>query len=148
MNLEVRRMRRKMKRQSGKGGSTGCGGTVIKHSPTFHIRGFLGNRSMICASLHSSKQRGGPLPRLSRNRSPYRPFIAVSCYCLPNIRRLLFHLLWLSNYYCTAITPVFSPQLDFFDISACGSRTGCLLGWSFTIFLFLTLAPRDCVTYC
>ena len=26
--------------------------------------------------------------------------------------------------------------------------TSCLLGWSFTICLFLTLAPRDYVTYC
>ena len=34
-----------MKWQSGKDGSVGCGGVVIKHSPTLRIRGFLGNRS-------------------------------------------------------------------------------------------------------
>ena len=33
MNLEVRELRRKMKWQSGKGGSAGCGDVVIKHSP-------------------------------------------------------------------------------------------------------------------
>ena len=28
------------------------------------------------------------------------------------------------------------------------SRTGCLLGWSFTILLLCTLAPHDYVIYC
>jgi len=28
------------------------------------------------------------------------------------------------------------------------SRTGCLLGWSFTILLLWTLAPHDYVIYC
>ena len=127
MNLEAQGLRRKMKWQSGKGGSTRCGGVVIKHSPTFCIQGFLGNRSTICTSLNSSKQRGGPLPGLSRNYSPYRPFIATICYCPPNIRRLLRHLLWLSNYYCTSITLVFSPGFVFFKISSCGLGTASAL---------------------
>ena len=35
-------------------------------------------------------------------------FISAICYGSPNIRRLLRQPLRLSNYYCTAITPVFS----------------------------------------
>ena len=57
--------------------------------PPFRIRGFLGNRSTICASLNSPKRRGGPLPGLPRDYNPYRPFFAATCYCTPNIRRLL-----------------------------------------------------------
>ena len=33
-------------------------------------------------------------------------------------------------------------------ISGLCSRTGCLLGWSFTILLLWTLAPHDYVIYC
>ena len=41
VDLEMRGLRRKMKWQKGKGRSAGCGGAVIKHSPTFsHSRGF------------------------------------------------------------------------------------------------------------
>ena len=38
--------------------------------PTFRIQGFLGNRTMICVFLNSSKRRGGPLPGLLRPISP------------------------------------------------------------------------------
>ena len=41
VDLEMRGLRRKMKWQSGKGGSMGCRGAVKKHSPTFsHSRVF------------------------------------------------------------------------------------------------------------
>ena len=122
---EVLGLRRKTKWQSGKGGSACCSGTIIKHEPpTLRIQGFVGNRSMICASPNSPQQCGGPSPGLSRNYSMYRPFIAAICYCSSNIRRLLRHLLCLSNYYyCTAITPVFSPRFVFSKISTCGSGT-------------------------
>ena len=41
VNLEMRGLRRNMKWQSGKGGSAGCSGAVIKHSLTFsHSRVF------------------------------------------------------------------------------------------------------------
>jgi len=76
---------------------------------TFCNQGFLENRSMICAPPDSPKWFTGPLPGLLLNYSPYRPFIATICYYSPNFRRLLRHLLRLSNYYCTTITPVFSP---------------------------------------
>ena len=43
--------------------------------PTFHIQGFLENRTMlICALPNSPKQRAGPLSGLPRNYGPYRPF--------------------------------------------------------------------------
>ena len=35
-----------------------------------------------------------------------------------------------------------------FLISRLRSRTGCLLGWSFTILLLWTLAPHDYIIYC
>ena len=102
----------------------------------------------ICAPPISSTWINGPQHGLSRNCSPCSSFIAAVGYCSLNNRRLLYHLLRLSNIYCTVITPFFSPRLGFSDISINGSGTGCLLGWFFTISLFLTLAPRDSITYC
>ena len=114
MNLEARGLRRKMKWQSGKGGSVGCGGVVIKHSPhLFAFEGFWETAPTIYASPNSPQQHGGPLPGLSRNYSPYCPFITVICYYSPNIRRLLRHLLRLSNYYCTTTTPIFFSMICF-----------------------------------
>ena len=98
-----------MKWQSGKGGSAGRAGVVIKHSPhLFAFEGFWETTPTICASPNPPQQQGGPLLGLSRNRGPYRRFISAICYGLPNIRRLLCQPLRLSNYYYTAITPVFS----------------------------------------
>ena len=103
-------------------------------SPPFRIREFLGNRSRGLRLSEFSNAAYGPLLRLSRNRSPCCSFIAtVSCYS-PNNRRLLRHLLRLTNRYCTAIPLVFSPRLGFSDISVNGSGTGCLLGWFFLLF--------------
>ena len=120
MNLEVRGRRRKMKWQSGKGGSAGCGGTVIKHSPHFsHLRVF--GKPLHNLRLSAFSETGGPLLGLSRNCSLYHPFIATSCYCSPNIRRHLRHLLRLSNYYYTAVTLVFSLRFVFSKIFTCGS---------------------------
>ena len=93
----------------------------------FAFEGFWETAPMICAPPNSPQQRGGPLPGLSRNCSPYGPFIAVIYYCSPNIRRLLCHLLWVSNYYCTSITLVFSPGFVFSKISSCGSGTASAL---------------------
>ena len=39
-------------------------------------------------------------------------------------------------------------MLSLSRISGQRSRTGCLLGWSFTILLLWTLAPYDYVIYC
>ena len=51
VNLEMRRLRRKMKWQSGKGGSVGCGGAVIKHFPhPFAFEGFWETVPVICVS--------------------------------------------------------------------------------------------------
>ena len=111
--------------------------------PTFRIQGFLGNRTMlICAFPNSPKRRGGSLSGLLRNRSPCRPFIAAIRFYSLNNRRILRHLLRLSNRYCTTVTPIFSPQFDFSDIVACSSA-GFLL-----FFLLRTLAPYDYVIYC
>ena len=111
-----------MKWQSGKGESVGSGGAVIKHSPhLFAFEGFWETIPTIGASPNSPQQQKGPLPGLLRNYSPYHPFIAASCYYSPNVRRLLRHLLWLSNYYCTAITlcflhdSIFSTSTDVSD---------------------------------
>ena len=57
--------------------------------PTFHIQGFLGNRTMICAFLNFLKRCGGPLSGLPCNCSPYGPFFDATWNCTPNIRRLL-----------------------------------------------------------
>ena len=112
----MRGLRRKMKWQSGKGGNAGCGDAVVKHfSRPFAFEGFWETVPTIHASLNSPQQRGGPLPGLSHNCSPYHPFIVVICYCSPNIRQLLHHLLRISNNYCIAITPVFSPRFVFFQ---------------------------------
>ena len=117
-------------------------------SPHLCIQGFLGNRSHDLCRSDFSNAVYGPFLGLLCNLSPCRPFIAaVSCYS-PNNHRFLRHLLRLSNHYCTAITPIFSPWFDCSSISACSSGTGCLLGWSFIIPLVLTLAPHDHVIYC
>ena len=109
VNREVRGLRMKMKRQNGKGGSAGCGDAVIKHSPhLFAFKSFWETIPAICASPNSPQQQGGPLPGLSRNHGPYLPFITAIGYYSPNIRRHLHQPLRLSNYYCTAITLVFS----------------------------------------
>ena len=116
----------------------------------------MGNRTHDFASPNSTQQQGGPLHGLSRNHGLYRRFISAICYGSPNIRRLLHQPLWLSNYYCTAITSVFSPRFVFSKISSCGSGTVSALrlgssphwGFFFSRLLFLTLAPRDHVTYC
>ena len=124
VNLEMRGLRRKMKWQSGKGGSAGCGGTVIKHSPhLFAFKGFWETVQAICASPNSPQQQGGPLPGPSRSPSPYCRFISAICCGSPNARRYLRQPLWLSNYYCTAVTSVFSPRSIFSKIFTCGSGT-------------------------
>ena len=79
---------------------------ALPHS--FAFKGFWETISAICASPNSLKWHGGPLPGLSHNHDLYRPFISAICYGSPNIRRLLRQLLWLSNYYYTAIPLVFS----------------------------------------
>ena len=89
----------------------------------FVFEGFWETAPMICTSLNSPQQRGGSLPRLSCNHGPYRPFISAICYYSPNIHRLLHQLLWLSNYYYTTITPIFSPRFVFSKIFTCGSGT-------------------------
>ena len=49
-----------MKWQSGKGGSVGCGGTVIKHSThPFTFEGFLETAPMIDASPNSPQLKVG-----------------------------------------------------------------------------------------
>ena len=122
-NQETQGLRRKPKWRSGKGGSAECGGAVIKHSPHFSHKGFLGNCSMICVSPNSSKRLGGPLPGLPRNCSPFRPFSPQ----LVTAHRIFTDFsaipLRLSNSYCTAITLVFSPRFDFSKVSTCGSGT-------------------------
>ena len=139
----MRGLRRKMKWQSGKGGSAGCGGTVIKHSPhLFAFKGFWETVQAICASPNSPQQQGGPLPGPSRNRGPYRRFISAIFYGSPNICRLLHQPLRLSNYYYTAITPVFSPRFYFLQdfplwLGDCISITSRFLT-AFGIFLQLT----------
>ena len=89
----------------------------------FAFEGFWETAPTIGASLNSPQQQGGPLPRLSRNHGPYRPFISTICYGSPNIRRLLHQPLRLSNYYCTTITLVFSLRFVFSKIFSCGSGT-------------------------
>ena len=117
-------------------------------SPPFRIQGFFGNRSHDLRRSDFSDAAYGLLPRLMRNRSPCRPFhAAISCYTLKYCR-VLHHLLRLSNRHRTVVTLVFSPWFDFSNDFACSSRTGCVLRWSLIVFLFLTLAPHDCVTYC
>ena len=113
----------------------------------FHNRGFLGNRSRDLYLSEFFDAAYGLLPGLLLNRGPCCLFIATIGYHSPNHRRLLRHLIRLSKRYCTAVTPVFSPRLDFSDIFDCCLGTDYLLDWFSTIFLFLTLAPRDCVTY-
>ena len=148
-NLETRGLRRKTEWQSGKGGNTGCGGAVIKHFPhPLAFEGFWETVPAIFAPLISSMRINGPQLGLSHNCSPCSSFITADGYCSLNNRRLLRHLLRLSNSYYTTITLVFSPRLGFSDFSVNGSRTGCLLGWSFTILLLWTLAPHDYVIYC
>ena len=142
----VREMRRKMKwKRWEQGMRRHC---YIGLSPPFCIQGIFGNRSSDLRRSDFSDVIYGPLPRLLRNRSPCRPFIAaISCYS-PKNHRLLRHLLRLSNRYCTAVTPIFSPRFDCSGISACSSGTSCLLDWSFITPLVLTLAPHDHVIYC
>ena len=107
----------------------------------------MGNHSRDLRRSEFSDVVYGPLLGLLRNRGPCRSFVTAVSYCSPNNRRLLRHLSRLSNRYCTAVTPIFSPWFDFSDIFAYSSGTSCLLGWSFIISLFLTLAPHDYIIY-
>ena len=128
MNLEVQGLRRKMKWQSGKGGSVGYGGIVIKHSPTFSHSRVFGKpfpQFALLRILHNNMV--GRYLGLRANNDPYRRFISAICYGSPHIRRLFHQPLWLSNYYCTTITPVFSPRFVFSKISSCGSGTASAL---------------------
>ena len=80
-------------------------------------------------------------------------FVAI-CYCSPNIRQLLRNPLRLSISYCTTITLFFlhdliSPDFHLW-LRDCVINTTCFLttlGTFFYSLLFLTLAPRDHVTY-
>ena len=75
-------------------------------SPPLCIQGFLGNRSRDLRRSDFSDVVYGPLLGLLCNLSPCRPFIAaISCY-LPKNRRLLRHLLRLSNRYSDFFTMV------------------------------------------
>ena len=85
----------------------------------FAFEGFWETIPMICASLNSLQQQGGPLPGLSCNRGPYCRFLCVICYGSPNIHRLLCQPLRLSNYYCTPITLLFSPRFCFLEVDCC-----------------------------
>ena len=82
----------------------------------FRILGFLGNRSRDLRFSEFSATEGGPLPGLSHSPNPYHRFISAICYGSPNIHRLLRQPLWLSNYYCTTITPVSSPRFCFLQV--------------------------------
>ena len=54
VNLEMRGLRKKMKWQTGKGGSARCGDAVIKHSPhPFAFESFWETAPTIGASLNS-----------------------------------------------------------------------------------------------
>ena len=128
VDLEMRGLRRKMKWQSGKGGSAGCGGAVIKHSPhPFAFEGFWETAPTIGSSPNSPQQQAGALLGLSRNHGPYRLFISAICYGSPTIHRLLRQPLRLNNYYYIAITSAFSPRFVFSKISSCGSGTASAL---------------------
>ena len=102
-----------------------CSYKALPHP--FAFEGFLETAPKIGASPNSPQQQGGPLPGLLHNRGLYRPFIFAICYDSPNIRQLLHQPLRLSNYYCIAITPVFSLRFVFSKISSCGSRTASAL---------------------
>ena len=143
MNLEMRGLRRKMKWQSGKGGSVGYGGIVIKHSPTFSHSRVFGKpfpQFALLRILHNNMV--GRYLGLRANNDPYRRFISAICYGSPNSRRHLRQPLRLSNYYYTAITPVFSPRFCFLQVfllwlGDCDSITSRFLT-AFGIFLQLT----------
>ena len=125
-----------------------CGGIVIKHFPhPLAFEGFWEIVPTICAPLNSPTRINGPQYGLSRNCSPCSSFIAAVGYSSPNNRHLLRHLLRLSNGYCTTITLIFLHG-GVFQISPYMTRglAACSVGL-FNIFLFLTLAPRDYITY-
>ena len=76
-----------MKWRSGKGGSVGGGGAIIKHFPHLsEFKGFWETVPTICVAPNSPTRLNGPQPGLSRNHSPRRSFIAaIYCYS-PNNR--------------------------------------------------------------
>ena len=60
VNLEMRGLRKKMKWQSGKGGSAGFDGAVLKHSShLFAFKGFWETALAICASSDSPQLKVG-----------------------------------------------------------------------------------------
>jgi len=147
MNLEMREYWRKTKWQGWEWGLWWRSYKALS-PPLFASEGFWEIIPAICAAPNSPTRFNGPQPGLSCSHSPCHSFIAAVCCYSPNNRRSLHNLSRLSNRYCTAITPIFSPRFDCSGISASSSGTDCLLGWSFITPLVLTLAPHDHVIYC
>ena len=73
--------------------------------PPFRIRGFLGNHSHDLRLSEFSATARWAITWAFAQPQPISPI----CYGSLNIHRLLHQPLWLSNYYCTTITLVFSP---------------------------------------
>ena len=87
-----------MKWQSGKGQNAGCGDAVIKHFPhPIAFEGFWETIPTIYAAAISPMWQMGHYLGFRANYSPRRSFIAAFSCSSPKYRRLLRHLLRLSN---------------------------------------------------
>ena len=119
---------RKKGRLSEVGGDV-CGSVVIKHFLQFSLCLRVFGKPFPLLALLRLHQRG-----LMGRKLGYHVTVAhVAHLSLPNIHRFLRNLMRLSTRCCIAITPIFSPWFDLFDIYARNTGTGYLLGW-FTFF--------------
>ena len=101
-----------------KGQRCECG--VRRHSykalpPPFRIRGFLGNR------FRDLRFSEFPQLKVGRYLGLHAALARIADLCpqFVTARRNLCQPLRLSDYYCTAITPVFSPRFCFLQVVCC-----------------------------
>ena len=124
-NVERRVCEGRKKGKLSEVGGDVCGGAVIKHFLQFSLRLRVFGKPFPRSALLQLLQHG----LMGRNLGYHVTLAHVAHLSPPNIHRFLRNLMRLSTRCCTAITLIFSPWFDLFDIYARNTGTGYLLGW-------------------